>query len=124
MPGSDAYCRHLDEVSQVVSSLIVHGVEERAEHASRQKDLVDVADEGLDLGVGDASSVAEVGILALAPLQDPAILTPDEVRAKDDAVPVVLEALGGVDAADLSEARRVGRPQGRRRRTTDRPLAA
>jgi hypothetical protein len=40
----------------------------------------------------------------------PVVAAPDQVGADDDPAPVVLEALGGVDAAHLAEPGWLGRP--------------
>src|SRR5690606_14148222 len=59
------------------------------------------------------------GILAGFSSRDHAAVPVDEVRPEDHAVPVVLEALGGVHAPDLLKSPRHGSPEGAGRRSAD-----
>lgn len=49
-------------------------------------------------------------VLRVGPAGHPHPVAAHQVRAEDDTGPVVFEALGGVDAADLAEAAGVGGP--------------
>jgi len=103
----------------VVVCLGVSGEDGDAAHSARQEDLVDVADEAVEVGVAHRGAVPEVGVLVRGPDGDPPAIAPHEVRAEDHAGVVVLEALGRVHTADLAEASGVGGPQRCRRRTPD-----
>jgi len=89
-----------------------------ADHSSRQQYLISVADEAVGFVVADSLRF-EVTVSALGPMGDQAAVASHEVGSDDDAVPVVLEPLGGEDAADLFEATFGGRPEGRWRSITD-----
>src|SRR5699024_10003026 len=60
-------------------------------------------------------------LVGLAPADEPAVAD-HQIGAEDDPVPVVLETLSGVDAADLAEAALLGRPQRRRRGIAHAPI--
>src|SRR3954471_19377745 len=103
--------------------LAVGGVQQGSPHAPAQKHLVDVSDECVELLIVDTFRVSEVGVAVLRADSDPMVRSPHKVWTQQDAVPVVLEALCRVDAADLAEAGRLAGPQRRRRRAADRALA-
>ncbi len=73
--------------------------------------------------IADLAAVAEVGVLIGGPVDDPAVAPPLEVGAEQPAVPVVLEVLRGVDAADLLEAAVLARLQCGRRDAADSAIA-
>src|SRR5690606_11834898 len=111
-----------NQAGQEVLRLLVDGVDERADHAAREKHLVGVADQLRGLRVRHRLR-PEGGVAAgLAPHHRPAVAE-DEVGAEDDPDPVVLEPLRGIDAAHLPETAGVRGPQLARRRVADRPVA-
>src|SRR5258708_9164037 len=115
--------RRPGQVPETRWGLRVDGVDRGADHAAFQQSLVDVADQPIELLIGDPGQAPEVRVPARAANRDPVIVAPDEVGTDDHAVPVVLESLGRVDAAHLSEPRRVRRPQRRWRCSADCPVA-
>src|SRR5699024_3338876 len=78
----------------------------------------------VELSVGHLGPALEVGISVRLTDSDPAVCAPDEVGPDDHSSVVVLEPLGGVDAANLTKPGRVGGPQRRRGSPTDRAIAA
>ena len=99
---------------QELPRFLIGAVQKRADHAARHQDLVDMAHEKIELGITDGRCRSEIRVFAEAASADPLVRSPHQVGADDDAVPVVFEALGGVDATDLSESFGLGCPQGRR----------
>lgn len=63
-----------------------------------KQDLIDIADQPVEI-----VRVADVAVAAGGGIGDPAAVSPDQIRAHDHAAVLVLEALGGVDAAHLPE---------------------
>src|SRR3954452_12195563 len=94
-----------------------------AAEPSGQQHLVDVSDQKVEVDVADPLGVAEVGVAVGATDGHPLVGPPDQVRPEQHAVPLVLEALGGVDAADLTKAPLVAGPQRGRGSVTDGAVA-
>jgi hypothetical protein len=110
----------VDESLEELLGLRVGGVNVDATQAAGERHLVDVAHQKVEVGVADLRGVAEVGVAVGAADGDPPA-APDEIESEQDAVPLVLETLGGIDAADLAEASLVAGPQrGRGSAATDR----
>ncbi|WSW71817.1 hypothetical protein OG390_00820 [Streptomyces sp. NBC_00996] len=86
----------------------VGGVDAGGVGAAGEQDPVGVQGEGqIFLG----RQKAQVRVVALAGVRNPAAVRPGEVGADDDPAVAVLESLGAVDAADLLMAAGVRGPQ-------------
>ncbi len=92
------YRRHTHPRLPVPLRLCIHEVHVAPLHASAQQHAVGVLDK-----VGECFAAAlNDAVFRVLALSDPAeAFAVDEVVAEDDAAVVKLEALGGVDAADL-----------------------
>src|SRR3954447_4958809 len=101
----------LDPTHDEVPRRRIHEVDVAAAEAAGQEDAVGALDEGGELLLGDAAADDEV--VPLVALADPSPIERrvDEIGAEDDADVVELEALRGVDAADLLDPPRVARPE-------------
>src|SRR6266545_3765317 len=108
-----------DEVAQGVAGRGVGGVEDGADHAAREEDLVRVAHQAVELGVAHRRTVSEGRILVRRPHGHEPPVAPYEIRPEDHPAPVVLEALRGGHAPHLVEPRRIARPQRGRRSPAD-----
>src|SRR5579872_4870279 len=96
----------------------VRRIEDSSHHPAGEKHFVGVADQPVRLGVAH-SSLDECRILAgISDRHQPALAV-HQVRADDHTVPVVLEALRGIDAADLAEAAVECGPQRAGQRSAD-----
>src|ERR1022692_1526988 len=93
-----------DEGPEHLACLGICCVDDRPDHPARQQDLVDVPDEPLEFVIGHLGPAPEVGVLVGVADSGPPSVAPDEVGPDNYPVPVVLESLSRVDAADLSEA--------------------
>jgi hypothetical protein len=100
--------RYGDQLAQSCPGSGVGGAQEGSGRTTGEEDFVGVVGQ---VEEGDGVGAAERGGPAGLRVGEPPVLPPYEVVAEDDAVPVVLEALGGVDAANLAEVVGVGGPQ-------------
>lgn len=98
------------KLDETLPSLGVLGVEDDRLHAAACENPVGVANQTVKVLFISWG----YGIFAFLPVRDPAVLSPHEVGAEDDSGVVILESMGGVDAADLPETGPVSCPEARR----------
>ena len=90
-----------DEGSEEVVGWGVSRVDADSLHSARKKDLVHVLHEPTELGIRQCRGTTQSWILIGLADEAPRAVPPHQVGPDDDAGEVVLEALGGVDAAHL-----------------------
>src|SRR5581483_2992676 len=110
------------QFGEELSGLGVDGVNDRADHAAGEQDLVDVADVPVALESGDRP-LAEIRVLVGLANGNHAAVAGDQVRTDDDTGPVIFEALCGIDTADLAEPAVHRRPQRAWRSLANGPVA-